>query len=139
MTIEITVDVPSTEVPETDPVTVFVCTSCRNAEGSSIEPLPGQDLARATIAAGKAAGVPVRAVSCLGNCNRRLSAALMREGGWSYVFGDLRVEQAADLIAAAQLFATSPNGVLPWRGRPDSLKRGLVARIPPIDHLENFS
>ncbi|GHC78432.1 hypothetical protein GCM10010136_30410 [Limoniibacter endophyticus] len=63
----------------------------------------------------------------------------MREGGWSYVFGDLRVEQAADLIAAAQLFATSPNGVLPWRGRPDSLKRGLVARIPPIDHLENFS
>ncbi|TIO47646.1 MAG: metal-binding protein, partial [Mesorhizobium sp.] len=25
----------------------------------------------------------------------------------------------------------------PWRGRPDSLKRGLVARIPPLDLLKD--
>ena len=33
--------------------------------------------------------------------------------------------------------ATSTDGLIPWRGRPDSLKRGLVARIPPLDLLKD--
>ena len=32
---------------------------------------------------------------------------------------------------ARSLFADSTDGLMPWRGRPDCLKRGLVARIPP--------
>ena len=48
------------------------------------------------------------------------------------MFGDLATDSGADLVAGARLFATSTDGLLPWRGRPDSLKRGLVARIPPI-------
>jgi predicted metal-binding protein len=24
---------------------------------------------------------------------------------------------------------------MPWRGRPDALKRGLIARMPPIDFM----
>ncbi|RWE72603.1 MAG: DUF1636 domain-containing protein, partial [Mesorhizobium sp.] len=39
--------------------------------------------------------------------------------------------------AGAKLFATSTDGLIPWRGRPDSLKRGLVARIPPLDMLKD--
>ncbi|TIT93614.1 MAG: metal-binding protein, partial [Mesorhizobium sp.] len=27
--------------------------------------------------------------------------------------------------------------LIPWRGRPDSLKRGLVARLPPLDLLKD--
>jgi len=27
--------------------------------------------------------------------------------------------------------------ILPWRGRPEPLKRGLIARVPPID-FEGF-
>ncbi|RUY54192.1 metal-binding protein, partial [Mesorhizobium sp. M7A.F.Ca.CA.001.05.1.1] len=31
----------------------------------------------------------------------------------------------------------SKDGLIPWRGRPDSLKRGLIARIPPLDMLKD--
>jgi len=37
------------------------------------------------------------------------------------------------LIAGARLFAGSTDGLMPWRGRPDPLKRGLIARVPPPD------
>ncbi|RVB59514.1 DUF1636 family protein, partial [Mesorhizobium sp. M7A.F.Ca.CA.002.03.2.1] len=79
----------------------------------------------------------IRSVECLGNCKRRLSAAILRDGCWSYVFGDLTATSGADLVTGAKLFATSKDGLIPWRGRPDSLKRGLVARIPPIDMLKD--
>ena len=100
--------------------------------GSDAEPRPGKLLAAATRDAAAPHGIPVAEIECLGNCKRRLSAALLKSGAWSYVFGDLAVDSGADLVAGARLFATSADGLLPWRGRPDSLKRGLVARIPPL-------
>ncbi|RVB08194.1 DUF1636 family protein, partial [Mesorhizobium sp. M7A.F.Ca.CA.004.06.2.1] len=81
--------------------------------------------------------IRIRSVECLGNCKRRLSAAILRDGCWSYVFGDLTETSGADLVTGAKLFATSTDGLIPWRGRPDSLKRGLVARIPPLDMLKD--
>jgi predicted metal-binding protein len=117
-------------------VTIVVCATCRDEAGSDRHPRAGALLAENTR---RAAGqVPVRTVECLGNCKRRLSAALLRKGGWSYVFGDLTVDSGADLVAGARLFARSTDGLIPWRGRPDSLKRGLVARIPPLDLLKDL-
>jgi predicted metal-binding protein len=117
-------------------VTIVVCTTCRDDSGSDAHPRAGTLLAENTHRA--AAGtVPVCTVECLGNCKRRLSAALLKEGGWSYVFGDLSTASGADLVAGARLFAQSTDGLIPWRGRPDSLKRGLVARIPPLDQLKD--
>lgn len=113
-------------------VTIIVCSSCRDASGADTRPRPGEVLAEATHALNSAPDIRVEQVECLGNCKRRLSAALVKPGAWSYVFGDLSVDAAADLIAGARLFQTSADGILPWRGRPDSLKRGLVARIPPL-------
>jgi predicted metal-binding protein len=80
--------------------------------------------------------VAVRAVACLGNCKRGLSAALYRPGCWTYVFGGLDEGSGDDLIAGARLFAGSIDGFLPWSGRPEALKRGLIARVPPIELLE---
>ncbi len=123
--------------PETaSAVTIVVCASCRNESGSDVHPRGGALLAEDTHRAASGA-IPVRSVECLGNCKRRLSAALLRKGGWSYVFGDLSTTSGADLVAGAKLFATSTDGLIPWRGRPDSLKRGLVARIPPLDALKD--
>jgi predicted metal-binding protein len=34
------------------------------------------------------------------------------------------------------MLAAAPDGILPWRGRPEVLKRGLVARIPPLGFEE---
>jgi len=78
--------------------------------------------------------VEVQGVRCLGNCNRGLSAAIRRDQAWTYVFGNLDAERdGPTLIAGARLFAESSDGSMPWRGRPDPLKRGLIARVPPLD------
>lgn len=126
-------DLPSDPL---DGVTVIVCSSCRDATGSDAHPRAGTLLAEdARLAA--SGQIRIRTVECLGNCKRRLSAALLRDGCWSYVFGDLAETSGADLVVGAKLFATSTDGLIPWRGRPDSLKRGLVARIPPLDILKD--
>lgn len=119
-------------------VTIVVCSSCRDEAGSDAHPRAGHQLALATRdAAG--GSVAVTQVECLGNCKRRLSAALLRDGCWSYVFGDLTVDSGPDLVAGAHLFSTSTDGLIPWRGRPDSLKRGLIARIPPLPALKDLA
>lgn len=118
-------------------VTVIVCSSCRDETGSDAHPRAGALLADDTRRAASGEKIRIRSVECLGNCKRRLSAAILREGCWSYVFGDLSPTSGADLVTGAKLFATSTDGLIPWRGRPDSLKRGLVARIPPLDLLKD--
>ncbi|TKT76974.1 DUF1636 domain-containing protein [Aquamicrobium sp. LC103] len=122
---------PETESPET--VTILVCGSCRDASGSDVRPRPGERLAQHARERLDDADIEIREVECLGNCKRRLSAGLAKPGAWTYVFGELTTDNAPDLIEAAKLFRTSQDGLLPWRGRPDCLKRGLIARIPPLD------
>ena len=120
-------------------ITIVVCSSCRDETGSDAHPRAGAILGQRTRDAAAGTDIKVRQVECLGNCKRRLSAALLRENCWSYVFGDLTPDSAPDLITGANLFAGSTDGLIPWRGRPDSLKRGLVARIPPLDLLKDIA
>jgi predicted metal-binding protein len=54
-------------------------------------------------------------------------------GSWTYVFGGLDAADAPALVEGARLLARAPDGILPWRGRPDVLKRGLITRVPPLD------
>jgi predicted metal-binding protein len=54
-------------------------------------------------------------------------------GSWTYVFGGLDVTCGADLVSGATLLAGAGDGIMPWRGRPEPLKRGLIARVPPVD------
>lgn len=128
-------------MPEDEPcapqVTVVVCSSCRFPGGPDEAPRPGLTLARATAQAAAGTEVEVRHVACLGNCQRGLSAAVLREGSWSYVFGGLDTQSAADLIAGAELFARTSDGFMPFRARPEALKRGLIARIPTYDSLKD--
>ncbi|MDX8511551.1 DUF1636 family protein [Mesorhizobium captivum] len=130
-------DIPSEPDDALAGVTVIVCSSCRDETGSDAHPRAGALLAEDTRRAASGEKIRIRTVECLGNCKRRLSAALLRDGCWSYVFGDLDTASGTDLVAGAKLFATSTDGLIPWRGRPDSLKRGLVARIPPLDMLKD--
>jgi predicted metal-binding protein len=116
---------------------VLVCITCRDANDPIDAPRKGGELAQATTAAlGNATDVDVLRVRCLGNCNRGLSAAIRRENAWTYVFGNLdAARDGATLVAGARLFAGATDGLMPWRGRPEPLKRGLIARVPPL----NFS
>lgn len=129
--------------PDAAGVTILVCSSCRDETGSDAHPRAGEILAEgvaACLAASpSSAPIALKSVECLGNCKRRLSAAILRDGCWSYVFGDLSTASGADLVEGARLYATATDTILPWRGRPDSLKRGLVARIPPLALTKDLS
>ena len=117
--------------------TIYVCITCRRAGEAEDGPAPGLRLAEATSRAAEGTGVAVRRVRCLANCNRGLSAAIRREGAWTYVFGALDPDRdAAALVEGALLFAGTRDPIMPWRGRPEVLKRGLIARVPPIDFEE---
>ncbi|MEX2520013.1 MAG: DUF1636 family protein [Paracoccaceae bacterium] len=118
--------------------TVLVCSTCRLQGEPEPEIRPGALLAADAERAAEGTGVTVRRVECLGNCKRSLSAAILRDGCWSYVFGGLAVDSGADLIAGAKIYADSTDGRMAFRPRPDSLKRGMVARIPSPDMLKEL-
>jgi predicted metal-binding protein len=117
--------------------TIYVCITCKrqgtqDSEPDS-EPRPGALLAAATERAADGTEVTVRRLKCLANCTRGPSAAMRANGSWTYVFGGLDANCADALVEGARLLAGAADGILPWRGRPDVLKRGLISRVPPLD------
>ncbi len=129
------------KAPDAASAVIYVCTTCRKPEDPEDYPRPGAALADATIRAAENSGVAVEPMRCLANCKRGCTAVLRRTDpaapAWTYVFGHL--DAAADaqaLVDGAKLLAGSADGLMPWRGRPDALKRGLIARIPPFDFSE---
>src|SRR5271170_4804630 len=109
----------------------YVCITCRrqrngDSTGDSEldgEPRPGALLADATERAVQGTEVTVRRLRCLANCTRGPSAAVRANGSWTYVFGGLDTANATDLVEGARLIAAASDGIMPWRGRPDILKR----------------
>lgn len=115
--------------------TVYVCTNCR-AAGEALEPREERAGARLHAAVGEAArdqpDIAVVGVECLSVCKRPVTVSFASAGKWTYVYGDFTPERAADVIEGARLFARAADGLIPWKERPDALKRGVVARIPPL-------
>jgi predicted metal-binding protein len=116
--------------------TIYVCVTCR-PPGEPDNPFrPGETLADSAARAAERTGVRVLKVKCLGVCNRPPTVGLRADGSWTYVFSGLSLDDGADLVVAARMLANDPEGLLPWQGRPKSLKRGMVARVPPLDFEE---
>ena len=112
---------------------IYVCTTCRQPDDPEDQPRSGAALAAATVRAAENTGIMVHPMRCLANCKRGCSAVMQRAGAFSYVFGHLDPALDADaLVEGAKLLSQSPDGLMPWRGRPDALKRGLIARVPPL-------
>jgi predicted metal-binding protein len=116
--------------------TIYVCVTCRPPGQVDSELRPGAVLAAAVERAAAGSDVSVRRMRCLANCSRGPSAALRCNASWTYVFGDLDPANADALVEGARLLARAADGILPWRGRPEPLKRGLIARVPPIGFEE---
>jgi predicted metal-binding protein len=116
---------------------VYVCITCRRAGDPEAEPRPGELLAAATEQVAAGTQIEVRRLRCLANCTRGPSAAMRCNGSWTYVFGGLDAAHAGALIEGAKLLAGASDGILPWRGRPEILKRALIARVPPLDFVES--
>jgi predicted metal-binding protein len=121
------------EIESSGQANILVCVTCRAASDAIDAPRAGMALAEATAAAAfRASDITVQQVRCLGNCSRGLSAAIRATHSWTYVFGGLdAAHDGHTLITGARLLLRAADGIMPWRDRPQSLKRGLVARVPP--------
>jgi predicted metal-binding protein len=119
-------------------VTIFVCVSCQRPIGEAGETFdrPGRELVEALQARlndARPAGVTVTPVDCLAVCKRPCTIALSGKDKWTYLIGDLDAKaHAGEIVAAARSFAASDNGIVPWKERPASFRKGVIARVPPI-------
>lgn len=112
-------------------VTLHVCTTCRAGEPVvDGTPLPGARL-HAALAAAAPDGLRVEAVECLSACTQGCAVALSAPGCWSYVYGRLTEAHASDILAGAAAYACAPEGLVPWRSRPEIFRKQSLARIPP--------
>lgn len=118
--------------------TVLVCITCSAAADPKDAPRAGRALAVATaVAAANSSSISVQQIRCLGNCSRGLSAAIRCDNAWTYIFGGLdAARDGIPLIEGARLLAQAHDGIMPWRGRPEPLKKGLIARVPPLHFRE---
>jgi predicted metal-binding protein len=117
-------------------VTLHVCITCR--AGQTIpegQPTPGSLLHQAIVHVGAPPGVNVVPVECLSACNQGCSVALSAPGRWSYVYGRLSEENAGDVVTGAAAYAAAPDGIVPWRTRPEIFRKQSLARIPPVSSL----
>ena len=78
-------------------------------------------------------GVEIIQVDCLSACNSGASVALSAPGRWSYVYGRMTPDNAADILAGAAAYAKAPDGLVPWRERPVIFRKQSLARIPPLE------
>lgn len=119
---------------------ILVCATCR-AEGEPALP-PAERagarlLASLRAAAGGDPALEVVPVECLSVCKRPCTVGLAAPGKWTYVYGDLPVETGAAIILdAARLYAVTPDGLIPWKLRVDAIKKGVVARFPPLPDIQ---
>jgi predicted metal-binding protein len=114
-------------------VTLHVCITCRAGQSISEGAItPGARLHAAILEAGVPAGVSVVPVECLSACNQGCSVALSAPGRWSYVYGRLSDANATEVVAGAAAYLAAPDGIVPWRTRPEIFRKQSLARIPPI-------
>lgn len=114
--------------------TLLICARCRDRAGPAEEHRAGLTLLASVRNATLPAEVTVASGGCLSGCKRGCVAALLAPGKVSYLFGDLRADDAsvADLLAVARAHAAAPDGFLPRAARPPRLRAGILARLPPL-------
>ena len=115
-------------------VELLVCVKCRRElpvpDG---ETRPGEALHAELSAKPLPANVTLKAVECLSNCTRGCSIAV--RGGpkrWTYIYGNLLEDAHADtVLEGIAAYAATPDGLVPWRERPEHFRKNCIARIPP--------
>ena len=113
---------------------IHVCVTCR-AEGEATEPLSARAGARlhASLTARAGEAYAIVPVECLSVCKKPCTVSFAAPGKWTYVYGGLLPGEAEDIVlAGAALYEATSDGIIAWKQRPDALKKGVVARVPPL-------
>lgn len=107
---------------------LIVCTTCADGSGQALlEGVENEALARDL-------PLVVRGQACMAACGRSCTAALQGPGKHTYLFGELApdADSIDALLTVAGQHAEPGEGLLAWSRRPERLKSGLIARLPPL-------
>lgn len=118
---------------------VYVCITCK-VTGEDTEERAGARLFRMLNDQNILSDEPIELVSveCLSVCKRPCTVSFAAPGKWTYVYGDLPAETAAEtILEGAALYSKTTDGLIPWKQRPDALKKGVVSRVPPLNHTHS--
>ena len=114
------------------PTIISVCVTCRLSGSDEVRRIGEiMDEALRPAMASEATGAVVRAVQCLGVCNRPVTVAVSAPNGYTFVFGGLDPSTGPEAIAQfVRLYRGADYGFVPRPQRPELLRSRLVARIP---------
>ena len=124
--------------------TLFVCTTCDSTwkEGKRVGISGGQKLLEQLSYLHQDWELrdefPIQPVECMSACSRPCAVSFTAAGKYTYLFGDLTAAEETlpavsfAVLDCASLYHTQANGLLPWSERPEALKKGILARIPPL-------
>ncbi len=112
------------------PVDLYICTTCQPEADKTAR--PGKVLHENMAALAKPE-VRVHAVECLGVCKRPCTIAVSQPNKWTYIIGGIDAANTADICQYINAYAASDNGRPPIGERPDIVKNGVVARLPPLE------
>ncbi|NJK35550.1 MAG: DUF1636 domain-containing protein [Oscillatoriales cyanobacterium SM2_2_1] len=124
--------------------TMFVCTTCASTwqDGKTVGVSGGQKLYDAvyalwqTLPSQQKSLIDLQPVACMSACDRPSVVSFSATGKHTYLFGDLNPEKAAALLECMRLYQQRSDGLLGWSERPAALKKGVLARIPPLPALQ---
>lgn len=136
MTINNSEDV-ETDAPALAPVELLVCSTCRMGEVAEPDvPRPGALLHAGLANIDLPDSIKVRAVACLSNCSHGCTIAVRSEGRWTYIYGNIDpATQLETVVEGVTKYASTKDGLVPWRERPEHFRKNCIARIPPIEVL----
>ncbi|MBL3572815.1 DUF1636 domain-containing protein [Rhodovulum sulfidophilum] len=124
--------------PAPPAVELLVCTTCKRRQPADPDaPRPGSLLHDAVRTHGLPEGVRLVPVECLSACSSGCTVALRGPGRWTYVYGNLDETTGAPIIAeGVRAYRDAPDGLVPWRQRPEHFRKNCIARIPPMEALK---
>ena len=114
------------------PVVVSVCVTCKISDSGAVV---GPDMFAAIQAAlgDDDPNVVVRPVQCLSVCKRPATVAVTSPDGYTFLFGDLQAQSGTAALASfVKSYQNSDYGLVPWRERAEVLRKGMLARVPPM-------
>ena len=120
---------------------LFVCTSCASIwkngkrEGKSGGQQFMENLSQLAKNWDLFEKFDIQEVECMSACSRSCAVSFAAVGKYTYLFGDLaanELESAEAVLECASQYYGKPDGLLPWAERPEPLKKGILARIPPL-------
>ena len=115
--------------------TLFVCTTCASTwqDGKRVGESGGEKLLKQLEQLSwEQTQFPIVPVACMSACSRPCTVSFAAVGKPTYLFGDLAASDAEAILQCASQYYSTPDGVLPWKERPEPLKKGIIARIPPL-------